>query len=543
MHEITSIALPDIGPGAVKTVRGFDLIHAEYPDLLRDESNYSSGRVDFLFFPKDETELSAVLREMNRQKIPVTIAGARSGLVGGSVPTSGALISLEKLDRIEAIHYNESAGEWRVIAQAAVNLNSLAALLHSRRNPFLEEHPDPAVRQAFERFKHDPRGYFYPPDPTEMSASIGGTVATNASGARSYRYGPTRSWIRSLRVFLASGEYLDIPRGKYFASPAGTFTIYNSHGQGITFTIPDYELPRTKNAAGIFSAPNMDLIDLFIGSEGILGVITRVEIALLPRNNKMALIQFLDSEAQAIQLTQAMRRNAALKLDFLEFYSSSTLDLLRNLNRDAASPVDTPDIPSDAHCALFFEMDTGPTDGDAVLLELEQVAAACGADLASSWAAFDEREMEPFRKFRHLVPESINRLIAERKQSFPGIHKLGTDLAVPDEHLAEMWELYRRGCEAAGLEWYAFGHIGNNHIHVNILPRDITELEKGLELFEVFAQKAVALGGTVSAEHGIGKLKHRFFRQMFSPAEIEQMRQVKAAFDPAGILNPGNMLP
>jgi D-lactate dehydrogenase (cytochrome) len=137
------------------------------------------------------------------------------------------------------------------------------------------------------------------------------------------------------------------------------------------------------------------------------------------------------------------------------------------------------------------------------------------------------------------VPGTVNSIIAERKRKFPDLHKLGTDLAVPDEHLHEMWRLYQTECSRLGFEWYAFGHIGNNHIHVNILPRDMAELKAGKELFEQFARRAVELGGTVSAEHGIGKLKQVFFQLMYTQGEIDQMHAVKRALDPTGILNPG----
>jgi D-lactate dehydrogenase (cytochrome) len=286
----------------------------------------------------------------------------------------------------------------------------------------------------------------------------------------------------------------------------------------------------------------MDLIDLFIGSEGVLGVVTRVEVALLKRKNKIVMIQFLDSDDQAIQLTQALRSESRLVLDYLEFYSETTLRLLHSRHNKPGYPAGIPEIPSRARSALFFEMDYDPANEEEVITVLEEVVTHSGADLANSWAATDSREMEAFRRLRHWVPETINGIIAERKRQHPDLHKLGTDMAVPDEHLVEMWQAYKTGCTEKGLEWYAFGHIGNNHIHVNILPRDMDELKAGKELFEQFARLAVAFGGTVSAEHGIGKLKHKFFQIMYTPRQIEQMRAVKRALDRNGILNPGVML-
>lgn len=543
MHEISSKATTEADIRLIKAISGFDRIKTDFPDFLTDESRVSTPGFDLLFFPDSEVELSTILREMNRSNVPVTIAGARTGITGGSVPMEGAVISLEKLNQIESLYYAREAEEWRVSVQAAVNLNRLNQLIKTRTDSDLETNPDELVRHAFTAFKNDPFDAFYPPDPTEMSASIGGTVAANASGARTYRYGPTRAWVRGIRVFLANGEYLDIPRGKYFASPGGIFTIYDSTGCGVSFKIPDYAMPITKNAAGLYAAPQMDLIDLFIGSEGVLGVITRVELALLKREKKAAMIQFLASESQAIHLTELLRSSSHLHLDCIEFYSKNTLDLLREQQESAVNFPEMPEIPADAHSALFFEMDFDPEDAEDDLTAMEGLLSSIGADMANSWVGFNERDLTRFKAFRHLVPEIINRIIAERKNLHPAIHKLGTDLAVPDEYLAEIWELYSTHCEKSKLEWFAFGHIGNNHIHVNILPRDDTDLLKGLELFDLFARSAVAMGGTVSAEHGIGKIKHRYLQMMYTAQEIKQMRSVKAALDPNMILNRGNLFP
>ncbi|HQP60446.1 MAG TPA: FAD-binding oxidoreductase [Anaerolineaceae bacterium] len=541
MHEIQSKPAPQAEFSRVKCIQGFETIQSEYPVYLSDESKLSPKPFDYLFFPKNEAELAAVLQEMSRQNIKVTIAAARTGLVGGSVPQEGALVSLEHLDQVEAIFYDRSSGEWRVQAQTSVTLKGLDAMLRSKHFPDLEKSEDLLVRQNLEAFKQDPNSYFYPPDPTEMSASLGGSVVTNASGARTYRYGPTRAWVRGIRVFLANGEYLDIPRGKYFASPTGEFVIYRSSGEASSFFIPNYSMPKTKSTAGFFAAPQMDLIDLFIGSEGVLGVVTRVEVALIPREDKVSIVLFLESDEQAIRLTEALRADKRLQLDFLEFYSGNALDLLRNLQTSEPSTVGMPAIPGNAHSAIFIEMSFDPRAESPDYQALDETVSSCGASLANSWAGYETRELDRFKLFRHMIPETINSILAERKKQIPGLHKLGTDMAVPDEYLMEIWELYRSQCEALQLEWIAFGHIGNNHIHVNILPKTMEDLKKGMELYGLFAQKVVEMGGAVSAEHGIGKIKSKFLKLMFSPAQIDQMKTVKDAMDPQGILNPNDI--
>ena len=200
-----------------------------------------------------------------------------------------------------------------------------------------------------------------------------------------------------------------------------------------------------------------------------------------------------------------------------------------------------PPIPDGAGSALFFEMDFDPAAPDFEFGALATTLAGHGASLEQSWTGYEPRELDRFKAFRHMIPETVNEIIAERKQTYPEIHKLGTDLAVPDEHLQAMWQLYKTGCTSGNFEWLAFGHIGNNHLHVNILPRNPAEQERGMALFTRFAQQAAEWGGSVSAEHGIGKLKEKILHLMFSADQIEQMRAVKRALDPEDLLNPGDL--
>ena len=543
MHEISTKLTPMADFDNIRRIDGFEHIKNEYPTYLTDESKLSPEACDYLFFPMDESELAAILKQMSDCKLSVTIAGARTGLVGGCVPCKGALISLENFDQVQAVYYDQPATEWRIQSQCAVSLRSLNSQIASKNFPDLIRCGDSAALSGLQRFKNDPDHYFYPPDPTEMSASIGGTVATNASGARTFRYGPTRDWVRGLRVMLSDGETLSIPRGKYFASPGGEFTVYDSRGNDRRITLPSYRMPRTKNTSGFYAAPQMDLIDLFIGSEGCFGIITEVTVALLRRTDKMSVVQFLDSDEQAIDLVDALRNEKRVQLDFLEFYSGNALDLLRQRQKQDPKAVDMPAIPEQAGAALFFEFGFAPMANKLDYTALEETIKSNGASLSDSWAAYENRELQRLKDFRHILPETINAIIAERKKQHPELHKLGTDLAVPDSRLRDMWQVYKDRLSAADLQWVAFGHIGNNHIHINILPRNGSELQEGLKIYGQFAAKAVEFNGTVSAEHGIGKMKIKFLELMYSPEHLDEMRAMKLAFDPDSLLNPGNIFP
>jgi D-lactate dehydrogenase (cytochrome) len=201
-----------------------------------------------------------------------------------------------------------------------------------------------------------------------------------------------------------------------------------------------------------------------------------------------------------------------------------------------------PPIPDYAKSAVFFDLKFDPESKDNDYFRLEEIVSKCGSTLARSWSGYERRDLERFKNFRHVLPETVNSIIAERKKKIPELYKLGTDLAVPDHALEEIWAFYKSTLEEAGLEWVAFGHIGNNHIHINIIPRCLKEMKEALSIYRKFAKKAVSLGGTISAEHGIGKIKKEFFSIMFSDKELKEMKAVKIALDPDLMIDPGNML-
>jgi D-lactate dehydrogenase (cytochrome) len=154
----------------------------------------------------------------------------------------------------------------------------------------------------------------------------------------------------------------------------------------------------------------------------------------------------------------------------------------------------------------------------------------------------DRSELAKMKMVRHFVPESVNATIAMRKAEFHEVHKIGTDMAVPDEALREYLKFYRETLEAQGMEYVIFGHIGNNHLHVNMLPRNNEEVDQGMDNYMTFAQRAVELDGTVAAEHSIGKLKLPFLPLMYGKKGIAEIQAVKKALDSKWLLNRNNMI-
>jgi FAD/FMN-containing dehydrogenase len=442
------------------------------PDRYLEDASGFHGNAERLIVPANESELAEVLREAKATQTPVTTAGAGTGLTGARVPQGGWVISLERFTRLDV-----QAGY--AIAGAGVLLSEVHA----------------AAQRS---------GQFYPPDPTETSASIGGTIATNASGSRSFRYGATRRWLEGLRVVLADGSLREFARG-----------------EAIDFDPGAIPLPRvTKNTAGYLLRPGMDWVDLFTGSEGTLGVITEARLKLLPAPKAIlgGVVFFADDDA-AIDAVELWRETASPRM--LEYLDGASLDLLRTRFRE---------IPDTAHAAILFEQELSGDDDPEVDVWAERVEAA-RALTDNSWFALGAADRERFRRFRHSLPELVNETVRRN-----GALKMGSDFAVPLSRNREMLAFYKRRLEAEYPERYViFGHIGDAHVHVNIFSGDAGPL------LEEFARQAVVLGGTVSAEHGLGKRKAGYLKLQYAAEDIEKMRAVKRRLDPEGILGRGTL--
>ena len=229
----------------------------EIQSYLSDASYMQAGNAERVVFPASSEEVADVLANATRERTPVTVSGAGTGTVAGRVPFGGIVIATDNLNCIKSLGHDKGGG--RAVVEAGVVLADLQRFVEAQ-------------------------GLFYPPDPTERGCFIGGNVATNASGARTFKYGPTRNYVERLKVCLATGEILDLRRGDFRANGANQITIPLSARHTLEAILPSYQMPQVrKNASGYYVAPGMDVVDLFIGSEGTLGVITEIEVALIPK--------------------------------------------------------------------------------------------------------------------------------------------------------------------------------------------------------------------------------------------------------------------
>jgi FAD/FMN-containing dehydrogenase len=426
---------------------------------ITDASGYA-GRADQVFTPRSEEEIAAILVRASSGGVPVTVMGALTGLAGGAVPKSGWAISMAQFRKLDVFpgHARVGTGVLLRDVQAAATAS----------------------------------GQFYAPDPTENTSSIGGNIGANASGSRSFRYGSTRQHVQAVRAVQMDGRIVEYRRG-----------------EKVDFDVPRIPLPRTrKHSAGYRLEPGMDYVDLFIGSEGTLGVVTEAELQLLPAPGEiLGGVVFFPTEEAALDAVDRWRPTPGLRM--LEFLDSRSIKLMEQ------------------------------PFGAAVLLELEGEAELdmSGALESDSWFGSSAADRERFRQFRHRLPERIH----ERLRG-GGFVVLATDYAVPLERNRDILAIYRSVLtQNFGDKFVMFGHIGDAHVHTEVLPETQQEWKRATDIAVELAKEVVAMGGTVGAEHGLGKRKAHLLSIQYNPAEIEAMRSVKRRFDPQQLLGQGNL--
>jgi len=195
-----------------------------------------------------------------------------------------------------------------------------------------------------------------------------------------------------------------------------------------------------------------------------------------------------------------------------------------------------PETPSGMAGAIFFEQETTAENEDELLETWNELLEKHNADVDRSWFATSEQDREKMRAFRHALPVSVNERVVRNKQK-----KIGTDMAVPDEKFPGFLKYQKEMLDASGIEYVIFGHIGDCHLHANLLPENEKEAERSRHMYGRFIAQAIMLGGCVSAEHGIGKLKRKYLDAMMGERYIHEMAEIKTALDPNGVLGRGNM--
>ena len=520
---------PEGGAGRAAVTTDPDALGAH----LEDAAHYPGGHAAGIAYPRTEADVAALLASGARL-LPI---GAQSSLTGGATPFGEVLVSTARMNRIvdlSAHHATVGAGV------------TLAAL-------------EEAARQH--------AAATYPPRPTFTGAFAGGSVATNAAGAATFKYGSTREWVDGLTVVLANGDVLDLARGDCLAGPDG-FRIRTRTGD-IHVPVPSYRMPDvTKRSAGYHAAPGMDLIDLFIGSEGTLGIVTRVQFRLLCPVPAVALalvmcpseavgLRLVDALRQASRATWASHDPAGIDVSAIEHMDARSLAIVREDGVAAALNVA---IPEGTAMALLIQLEV-PAGTDA-RRAYEEIASAqsSGArdgplarfarlvdesrllDATELAAPGDERRASALLAFREAVPTAVNQRVGRAKRTIDSrIEKTAADMIVPFEQFGAMMEVYREGFESRGLDYAVWGHISDGNVHPNVIPRSYEDVVQGKAAILEFGRAVAHLGGCPLAEHGVGRnpVKQALLRQLYGDSGIEEMRAVKRALDPEWKLAPG----
>ncbi|MEN3371203.1 MAG: glycolate oxidase [Verrucomicrobiota bacterium] len=425
---------------------------------------FASNPPEVVVFAQSTEQVSKLLRFASENNIPVTARGAGFGYVGGCVPVRGGIaLSLMRMNRIKEISFAD--------AIAVVEPGVITADLQAK------------VRE---------QKLFYPPDPaSKKDCSMGGNVATNAGGPRCLKYGVTRNYVVGLEVVLASGEVLR--------------TGGRVH----------------KNKTGF------DLIGLFVGSEGMLGVVTEITVRLLPMPPARATLSASFASMREAAATVQEIFTAGFLPSSLELADHFTLEAAR---RDSAAG----DVPAgNAH--LLVELDGQP---ETVQMEMEKLRGMLGGcNPTALQIATTEPDSERLWALRRAFSNSLRAT---------GLTKLNQDIVVPRSRLVELVEFAEALSKRSGFPIACFGHAGDGNMHVNIMAdrynREAAVREKAERtLDELFAQ-VLAFGGVITGEHGIGLAKKRWWPEATSEVAREVHRAIKDALDPAGILNPGKFL-
>lgn len=442
---------------------GAKAVETSPAEIFAGDKWFARQQPEAVIFPRTTEDVSHVLREATRAGIPVTPRGAGYGYVGGCTPVRGGwVISLERMTRI-----------------LEVNAKDFVAVV------------EPGVITADIQKAARAKNLFYPPDPASLKdCSIGGNIATNAGGPRCLKYGVTRNYVLGLVVVLPDG------------------TVVRCGGR------------THKNKTGF------DLVGLFTGSEGVLGIVTEATLRLLPLPPARALLSAgfpsMKSAAAAIQ--------AVFSRGFLpaavEVADAFTLQAARAYRPEAQLP------PGKAQ--VILEVDGQPASVRGEAADLARLLEECGA--SGIQAATEPADCEKIWGLRRLYSGSLRAT---------GLKKLNEDIVVPRGRLVDLVRFAERLQKKTGFPIACFGHAGDGNIHVNIMLADPenpkVQKESRAALDELFAQ-VLAWKGAITGEHGVGLAKMRWWPQALDANTRGLHQTLKTALDPRGILNPGKFV-
>jgi glycolate oxidase len=449
----------------IASVVGRDHITTAEEDLLCYAYDATSRRYrpDAVVFPENTNEVSAIMRIAGSSRVPVVPRGAGTGMSGGALAVAGGLVMvMTRLNRILSIDED--------------NLIAVA---------------EPGVITAHFQEAVEERGLFYPPDPSSASSStLGGNVAECAGGPRAVKYGVTRDYVLGLEVVLPAGDVIRT---------------------GV------------QTAKGVVG---YDTTRLIVGSEGTLGIITKIILRLLALPEAVRTVRAVFPRIHdAAKAVVALVRSGVIPRS-VEYMDQSAIRCVEAYVQMG--------LPVDAGAMLLIEVDGSVS---AVAMSVEHVVSVCRQHHASEVkAAESDHEAAGLWQARKAISPALFRL---------GPDKINEDIVVPRSRIPDMVEWIDGLRRKTGLQIVSFGHAGDGNIHFNIMldRTDATTLKKAEAAVEEVFRQTLAFGGTISGEHGVGVTKAPYLSLELGTEEISLMKRIKKAFDPNGILNPGKIFP
>ncbi len=467
-HVMNYATLTNETLNELKSIVGQDFFHTDEEHLEkygRDETEDLLYKPTVVLRPRTAQEISSILKICNRENIPVTPRGAGTGLSGGALPIYGGVcLSMERFNKILEI---------------------------DERN--LQATVEPGViNEEFQNAVKE-KDLFYPPDPASKgSCFLGGNLAHSSGGPKAVKYGTTRDYVLNMEMVLPTGEIIW----------TGANVLKYSTGYNLT--------------------------QLMIGSEGTLGVITKIVFKLipLPKNNIVLLVPF-DSAEKACEAVSAVFREG-ITPSGMEFMERDAIDWVRKFEKDIAV-----DVAPSVQAHLLIEVDGNEMEvlyKDAEKISEVMMRFDCGEILFADSAA----QKEMLWKMRRKVAEAVKSNSIYKEE----------DTVVPRAELPKLLNGVKAIGKKYGFQSVCYGHAGDGNLHVNIIKGNTsdeiwnTELSKGIT--EIF-QLCVKLGGTISGEHGIGLVQQPYMHIAIDEKRLELMRGIKKLFDPKLILNPGKI--
>ena len=483
---------------------------------MSDAAHVPGGFASGVAHPGSAAAVAALVQASHRV-LPI---GAQSSLTGGATPRGDLVISTRALTDINRL------SDQTVRVGAGVPLAELQRTLAAD-------------------------GLYYPPVPTYDGAFAGGTIATNAAGAATFKYGSTRPWVDALSVVLADGSLVEVRRGEVSASPDGWFELRAPTGDLVRVPVPTYVMPDVaKLSAGYFARPGMDLIDLFIGSEGTLGIVTDATFRVIPLPKRCVVLVTCDADSQAVAVTSALRREA-----IANWRGDGVLDVSAVEYIDSRSLAFVPDEvtsragirrPTGTTVLLLIQLDVADRE-DQALGRMSTVLDDCGVTVDPQVApAGDDRGAARLFDLREAVPAGVNAAVATAKNRIhPDIQKVAGDLIVPFDRQEEALAMYRETFDRYSLDYAIWGHMSDGNMHPNVVPRSLVDVDQGRTAILEIARRVVAMGAAPLAEHGVGRsaIKQQLLRELYGEQGLNEMRAVKRALDPEWKLSAGVLFP